>query len=199
VGLEGETLAIDGFEGSEENGKFASAEVDVRGDVPAGLENIPIIPYLDPIIAPPRHKPPHARRTRLTTHQTPRHHRRRPTHRIDPGPMRVKHLMRPIALLELQHADLAVGAGAREQAAGFVGGPGDDVDGGGVQGEGGDGLPGWGGGGGGLGGGFAPDFHGAVVGGGGEDGAVFWVGLCKGLGGWFVGGGGWVGGGEADP
>jgi len=52
--------------------------------------------------------------------------------------------------------------------------PGDDVNGGGVQVEGGDYGP-VGGGGGRR--GFAPDFYGAVVGGGGEDGAVFGVGL----------------------
>ena len=46
--------------------------------------------------------------------------------------MRVENLMRPVPLLEFQHADLTVGAGAREQTAGFVWGPGYDVDGGGV-------------------------------------------------------------------
>lgn len=140
-----------------------------------------VIPYLDRIVTSPSHKPPHSCRTRLTTHQAARHHRRRPTHSIDTRSMRVEDLMRPIALLEFEDADLAIGASAGEQAAGFVGRPGDDVHGGGVQGEAGDYLPGGGGAGrvGGGGSGFAPDLYGAVVGGGGENGAVFGVGLVS--------------------
>lgn len=79
--------------------------------------------------------------------------------------MSVEYLMRPIALLELQHGDLTIGAGAGEKTAGFVRRPGHDVDGSCVECEAGNDLPGRGrascmcr-----CGGGFAPDLHGAVV------------------------------------
>lgn len=100
--------------------------------------------------------------------------------------MRLEDLVAPIPLLELEHGDPAVGGRAREQAAGFVGGPAHDVDGGRVQREVGHAGPLRGGAaaataallsGGRGGGGFAPDEDFAVVGGGGEDGAVFRVGL----------------------
>lgn len=84
--------------------------------------------------------------------------------------MRIEHDMPPIPLLELQHADPAVGAGAREQTPGFVGRPGDDVHGGGVVREVGDPGPA-------AGGLVAPDEDAGVVGGGREDVAVFGVGL----------------------
>lgn len=71
-------------------------------------------------------------------------------------------------VLEGQHADGAVAAGRGEVAAGFGRAPGDEVDGGGVQGELVDALPGAV-----L---LAVDEDAAVVGGGGEDGAVFGVG-----------------------
>lgn len=70
--------------------------------------------------------------------------------------MRGEDLVLPAALVELEYADAAVGGGACEQAAGFVGGPAHDVDGGGVEGEVGDFLP--------LAVLFAPDQDFAVVG-----------------------------------
>lgn len=51
--------------------------------------------------------------------------------------MCVEDLGAPIAFSELKDGDLAVGGGTGEEAAEFVGGPGDEVDGGGVLGEGG--------------------------------------------------------------
>jgi hypothetical protein len=83
--------------------------------------------------------------------------------------MRLHQLVRPRIILELEHADVAVRGRAREHAAGFVGGPGDEVDGGRVDGDLVDALPGVV-----L---LAPDEDFAVVGGGGEDGAVFGMGL----------------------
>ena len=91
-----------------------------------------VIPYLDRTIAPSRHEPPHSPRTRFTADQTPRHDRGRPAHGIHTGPVRLEYLMRPIAFLEFKDRYLAIGASAGEQTAGFVRGPGDDVDGGGV-------------------------------------------------------------------
>jgi hypothetical protein len=44
----------------------------------------------------------------------------------------------PVAFAELKDGDLAVGGGTGEEAAEFVGGPGDEVYGGGVLREGGD-------------------------------------------------------------
>lgn len=77
--------------------------------------------------------------------------------------------MAPIALIEFEHGDFAVGGGAGEETSAFVWGPGDDVDGGVVVGEIGDFGP--------EAGLFAPDEDFAVVGGGGEDVAVFGVSL----------------------
>lgn len=77
----------------------------------------------------------------------------------------------PVALVELKDGDIAVRGGAGEEAAAFVRGPGDDVDGGVVVGEIGDFGP--------EAGLFAPDEDFAVVGGGGEDVAVFGVGLWE--------------------
>jgi hypothetical protein len=83
-------------------------------------------------------------------------------------------------LLELEHADVAVAAGAGEQAAGLVGRPRDGVDAGLVQGEVVDARPGARGRGGagllGGGGALAPDDDLAVVARRGEDVAVFGVG-----------------------
>lgn len=86
--------------------------------------------------------------------------------------------MVPGTVAELEHADVAVGGGARQQAARFVGGPGHQVDRGRVVGELGDFLP--------LAGLFSPDQHFAVVAAGGEDVAVFGMRLFGGRwkGGW---------------
>ena len=81
--------------------------------------------------------------------------------------MRVEDLVVHGVVLELEDGDVAVGAGAGKQTAGFVGRPGDYVDGGGVQGEVEDAGPGVA-----L---LAPDEDFAVVGRGGEDVAVLWM------------------------
>ena len=83
-------------------------------------------------------------------------------------------LMLPAALAKLEHADAAIRGGAREQAAGFVGGPRHDVHGRAVQREVCDFLP--------LRVLLPPDEDFAVVAGGGEDVAVFGVGLFSGRG-----------------
>lgn len=132
------------------------------------------IPDLDQTITAPRHESPLRPRLGLTTDQTPRHHRRRPTHRVDAHAVRGELDMAPIALVEFEDGDLAVAGGAGEEAAAFMRGPGDDVDGGVVQGEIGDFGP--------LAGLGAPDEDFAVVGGGGEDVAVFGVGLWNAFG-----------------
>ena len=51
--------------------------------------------------------------------------------------MCVEDLGAPVAFSELEDGDLPVGGGTGEEAAEFVGGPGDEVYGGGVLGEGG--------------------------------------------------------------
>ena len=143
------------------------------------------IPNLHQTITSPRHEPPPNRHIRILPHHPPRRQRRRPAHSIAPTPMRLEDLVAPIPLLELQHGDPTVRGRAREQAAGFVGGPAHDVDGGRVQGEVGHAGPLGGSAattllrGGRGGGGFAPDEDFAVIGGGGEDGAVFGVGLLS--------------------
>ena len=103
--------------------------------------------------------------------------------------------MRPGVVLELEDGDVSVGGGAREEAACFVGGPGDEVDRRRVQGDVVDFLP--------CGVLLAPDEDFAVVGGGREDVAVFGVGPGDAPDGAFVavgalvcrweggGGGGW--------
>ena len=81
--------------------------------------------------------------------------------------MRRKNHVRKAIILERQDTDVGVGRGGGEVAARLGGAPGDQVDGGGVQGELVDALP--------LVVLLAPDEDAAVVGGGGEDGAVFGV------------------------
>lgn len=49
--------------------------------------------------------------------------------------MRMKHLVRPAVVAELEDAHMAVGAGAGKYAAAFVRGPADHVYTGGVEGE----------------------------------------------------------------
>lgn len=83
--------------------------------------------------------------------------------------MRRKDFLVPAIILEFEDGDGTVGGSAREDAAAFVRGPGDDVYAGGVQGEVEDACP--------LRALFAPDEDFAVVAGGGEDVAVFGVGL----------------------
>jgi len=125
-----------------------------------------VIPYLDHVITSPSHKSPHSRRTWFTANQTPWYHRWRPAHSIYSRPMCMEYLMRPVSLLEFQHRNLTIRAGAGEKTAGFVWRPGHDVDRGCVEREAGNDLPGGGRAGCMCGGGsrFAPDFHGPVVG-----------------------------------
>lgn len=127
-------------------------------------------PQLQQIITPSRHKPPHTPlvRTRSTAHQASRCSARSPGHRIDTNTVCGEDLVVHGIVGKFENGDIAVGRGAGEQTAGFVGGPGDDVDGGRVHGKVEDFGPG-----GAL---FAPDEYFAVVAGGGEDGAEFGVG-----------------------
>lgn len=81
--------------------------------------------------------------------------------------MRLEDLMIHAVILELQHTHIPVAARAGQETARLVGGPGDDVHAGGVQGEIEDLGP--------CCAGLAPDEDFAVVGGGGEDVAVFGV------------------------
>ena len=127
------------------------------------------IPNLNHTITAARRKPSLRAHLGLTAHQTAGHHRGRPTHGVDAHLVRGELDVAPVALVELEDRDIAVGGGAGEEAAAFVRGPGDDVDGGVVVGEIGDFGP--------EAGLFAPDEDFAVVGGGGEDVAVFGVGL----------------------
>lgn len=82
--------------------------------------------------------------------------------------------MAPVPLLELKHADPAVGAGACEQTAGFVRRPGDYIYRGGVVCEFSNATPA-------ARGLIAPDEDPGIIGGGGEDVAVFGVGLGGGV------------------
>lgn len=93
---------------------------------------------------------------------------RRPTHGIHPTSMRGEDGVGEGVVFKAQHADFSITARGGQVAASFGGRPGDEVDGGGVEGEFVDALP--------RAVLFAPDEDAAVVGGGGEDGAVFGVG-----------------------
>jgi hypothetical protein len=118
--------------------------------------------------------------TRTARHNRPGSRSRRPRDRIHPQPVsREKGTLRLGAVIpELQDANLAIGTGTSQQAAGLVRGPGDGVDAGFVQGEVEDARPGRCGRARGLLGGglLAPDEDLAVVAGRGEDVAVFGVG-----------------------
>lgn len=128
-----------------------------------------ILPQLHQIITPPRHQPPHRALSRrsLRTCQRTGLHTRRPRHRIRTQTMRREEHVRESVVVEGEHADVGVGGCGSEMTARFLWGPGDEVDGGGVEGEFVDALPGAR-----L---LAPDEDAAVVGGGGEDGAEFGV------------------------
>jgi len=97
--------------------------------------NILPIPDLNQIIASPGNEPPDRIRVRRGTDQTPRRHSRRPTHGVHADPVRREDLVLPAVVLELEHADAAVGGGAGQEAAALVRGPGHDVHRGRVQGE----------------------------------------------------------------
>jgi hypothetical protein len=132
------------------------------------------IPNLDLTVAASRHEPAQStealsRRARsLCTRNRARRHRRRPTHGIDADTVRREHQTRPLVILEFQHANIAVAAGACENAAAFVRRPVNEVDAGGVLREVEGFCPGaWRR--------FAPDDDAAVVGGGGKEGAKFGV------------------------
>jgi len=89
--------------------------------------DVPPVPDIDSAIAPPRREPPYGPALPRAHHPT-RRNRRRPTHAIYPDPVRREYLLVPAVVLELEHADVAVAAGAREQAARLVRGPGYQVD-----------------------------------------------------------------------
>lgn len=95
-------------------------------------------PNLEQVVATARDEPPVARSTGSggRAGDGARGERGRPRYRVDAEAVRVdRDVVDGAAVLELEDGDVAVGGGTGEEAAGFVGGPGDDVDRGLVQGE----------------------------------------------------------------
>lgn len=118
-------------------GKINKKEKPGKEGDTRGRKNAPPIPNLNQTIAPARHEPPSSapRPRRRGSDQTGRGHRRRPADGVGADAVRGEDLVLPAVVLELEHADAAVGRGAGEEAAALVRRPGYDVHGGGVQGE----------------------------------------------------------------
>jgi hypothetical protein len=95
-----------------------------------------IFPQLHLAIAAARHKPSRvAGCISACGDDLSRRNSGRPAHAIDTLPARLEFCVRPGVVFELKDGDVAVGGGTGEQAAGLVWCPGDEVYGGGVEGD----------------------------------------------------------------
>ena len=91
-------------------------------------------PDLDRVVGSACDKSPYASYAAAGTDETAWRRARGPRDGVHAAAVRVEDLMRGVVVFEFEDADVAVGGGAGEQAAGFVGRPGDDVYGGSVEG-----------------------------------------------------------------